>query len=76
MSDNVRKALEAAWLESPSFLVDLPQGRQRTSMSVQEVAVIIAAFLRELNGRGIREIGDLSALIDAVVVAGIDQSHG
>jgi hypothetical protein len=48
MSDPIRAALEKAWLESPSFLVTLPSGNRRTSLSTVETAEIIAAFLRAL----------------------------
>ena len=49
MSEPIRVALAKAWERSPSFLVTLPSGTQRTSLSVLETAQIIAAFLRGLD---------------------------
>jgi hypothetical protein len=45
MTDPIRAALEKAWHESPSFLVDLPQGRVRQSLSLEEFAKGIHDFL-------------------------------
>jgi hypothetical protein len=45
MSDPIRAALEVAWQESPSFLVTLPSGNRRTSLSLEETAKIIHDFL-------------------------------
>ena len=49
MSEPIRVALAKAWEQSPSFLVTLPSGNRRTSLSVLETAQIIAAFLRGLD---------------------------
>lgn len=49
MSEPIRVALAKAWEQSPSFLVTLPSGTRRTSLSVLETAQIIAAFLRGLD---------------------------
>jgi hypothetical protein len=48
MTNPIRAALEKAWHESPSFLVDLPQGRVRQSLSLEEFAKGIHDFLRAL----------------------------
>ena len=48
MTDPIRAALDKAWLESPSFLVDLRQGRVRQSLSLEEFAKGIHDFLRAL----------------------------
>jgi hypothetical protein len=49
MTDPIRVALEKAWHESPSFLVDLRQGRVRQSLSLEEFAKGIHDFLRALT---------------------------
>ena len=49
MTNLIRAALEKAWHESPSFLVDLPQGRVRQSLSLEEFAKGIHDFLRALK---------------------------
>jgi hypothetical protein len=59
MSDPIRAALDKAWLESPSFLVHLPQGRARQSLSLEEFAKGIHDFLRALTD------GDVLALLSA-----------
>ena len=71
MTDPIRAALEEAWHESPSFLVDLPKGRVRQSLSLEEFAKANAAFLRALHARGITAIaeGNLPWLADYVLAA-------
>jgi hypothetical protein len=48
MTNPIRAALEKVWHESPSFLVDLRQGRVRQSLSLEEFAKGIHDFLRAL----------------------------
>jgi hypothetical protein len=59
MTDFIRAALEKAWHKSPSFLVDLPQGRVRQSLSLEEFAKGIHDFLRALTD------SDVLALLSA-----------
>jgi hypothetical protein len=59
MTDPIRAALEKAWHELPSFLVDLRQGRVRQSLSLEEFAKGIHDFLRALTD------SDVLALLSA-----------
>ena len=49
MTDPIRAALIKAWLEAPSFLVTLPNGTRRSSLSLEETAKVIHDFLRALT---------------------------
>lgn len=77
MTDPIRAALDKAWLEAPSFLVDLRQGRVRQSLSLEETAKIIAAFFRALPDLSVcprltcnyNGSGDNSATLAAAVLA-------
>jgi hypothetical protein len=66
MTNPIRAALEKAWHESPSFLVDLPQGRARQSLSLEEFANCIHDFLHALTD------SDVLALLSAEK----NQHHG
>ena len=80
MSEPIRVALAKAWEQSPSFLVTLPSGTRRTSLSVLETAQIIAVFLRglpivldrdlHLPGVGDEPYPDFDAIAKAVLAAG------
>jgi hypothetical protein len=60
MADNpIRAALIKAWLEAPSFLVTLPNGIRRSSLSLEETAKVIHDFLRALTD------SDVLALLSA-----------
>jgi hypothetical protein len=59
MTDPIRAALEKAWHELPSFLVHLPQGRARQSLSLEEFAKGIHDFLHALTD------SDVLALLSA-----------
>jgi hypothetical protein len=50
MTDPIRAALIKTWLEAPSFLVTLPNGTRRSSLSLEETAKVIHDFLRALPG--------------------------
>ncbi len=71
MTNPIRAALEKAWHESPSFLVDLPYGRVRQSLSLEETAKVIHDFLRALHSNGTTAIaeGNLPWLADYVLAA-------
>jgi hypothetical protein len=79
MTNPIRVALEKAWHESPSFLVDLPRGRVRQSLSLEEFAKGIHDFLRalpiildrelHLPGMGDEPYPDFNALAQAVLAA-------
>jgi hypothetical protein len=56
MTDPIRAALDKAWHESPSFLVDLPQGRVRQSASLEEFAKGIHDFLRALTDSDVLKV--------------------
>ena len=82
MTDPIRAALEQAWRKSPSFLVDLPQGRVRQSLSLEEFAKGIHDFLRALPDLSVcprlacnyNGSGDSSAtLAQAVLAAGKEE---
>ena len=80
MSEIIRVALAKAWEQSPSFLVTLPSGTRRTSLSVLETAQIIAAFLRglpivldrdfDLPGFDEKPYPDFDVIAKAVLAAG------
>jgi hypothetical protein len=84
MTDPVRAALDKAWLESPSFLVDLPQGRVRQSLSLEEFAKGIHDFLLALQDGDVLALlsaekdphhGWRDSLADAVLAAAKDQTN-
>jgi|NOAtaT_7_FD_contig_21_6751676_length_702_multi_6_in_0_out_0_1 hypothetical protein len=79
MSEPIRAALLTAWEKSPSFLVTLPSGNRRTSLSVLETAQMIAAFLRGLDDGAVLTLmkaeqdphrGWRDTLVEAVLAAG------
>jgi hypothetical protein len=59
MTDPIRAALIKAWFEAPSFLVTLPKGTRRSSLSLEETAKVIHDFLRALTD------SDVLALLSA-----------
>jgi len=78
MTDPIRAALDKAWLESPSFLVHLPQGRVRQSLSLEEFAKGIHDFLLALQDGDVLKVlatddnpnnGWRDTLVDAVLAA-------
>ncbi len=84
MTNLIRAALEKAWHESPSFLVDLPQGRVRQSLSLEETAKVIHDFLRALKDADFIKLlaaddnpnnGWRDTLADAVLAAAKEESQ-
>jgi hypothetical protein len=84
MTDPIRAALEKAWLEAPLFLVTLPSGTRRSSLSLEETAKVIHDFLRALPDLSVcprltcnyNGSGDSSAtLAQAVLAAAKDQTN-
>jgi hypothetical protein len=84
MTNPIRAALEEAWHESPSFLVDLPQGRVRQSLSLEETAKVIHDFLRALTDSDVLALlsaeknqhhGWRDTLAQAVLAAAKDQAN-
>ena len=77
MTNPIRAALIKAWLEAPSFLVTLPNGTRRSSLSLEETAEVIHDFLRSLHDNGTTAIaeGNLPWLADYVLAAAKDQNN-
>jgi hypothetical protein len=82
MTNPIRAALEKAWHESPSFLVDLPQGRVRQSLSLEEFAKGIHDFLGALKDADLIKLlaaddnpnnGWRDTLADAVLAAATEE---
>jgi hypothetical protein len=80
MTDPIRAALIKAWLEAPSFLVTLPNGTRRSSLSLEETAKVIHDFLyavkehidiMDSNGNW----HNVRMFADAVLAAAKDQTN-
>jgi hypothetical protein len=80
MTDPIRAALIKAWLEAPSFLVTLPKGTRRSSLSLEETAKVIHDFLyavkehidiMDSNGNW----HNVRMFADAVLAAAKDQTN-